>query len=512
MNIKDLSCFDHIFEPIVVIDDKKHIIYFNYFFSSFSRYSPRVLNKIEDFPKLFTCPSVDLPSFFKKAIKKNDATTSEEIKISFENPMASYDVVIKIIPINLDEKKYFLVCFRDLSIEKNLHEKYRKQLELLKKNHSQIVQADKISSMNELIAGITSDLNNPMAVASGNSELIDMHLSKDDLNKTKNSLIKCNKELQHSLEKINKIILNMKNFLSDEREKKEYCNLKDVVDNAVHSMSDAYRKAGITIKKEIKDKNTISFMLRIKIEEILTNLLSNALHAMAKSNQKGLVKIALYQKDCEYAVIDVDDNGPGIPTQAREEIFKSFFSNNKDEGSGLGLAISSKIIEAHHGSLTLEQKKGKGALFRICLPIVEIGNFLQHQNLQNSLDSSKETKGRKVLLIDSEVKILNILSKFLEDDGHASIGSVVTVNAFKILNSIEVDLIIVDFNSIQMKSHEFIEKVRKINMHTPIIYMASKENLGQCKKDKDKNLIFDFVVKPFNKNDILKKVKIALKI
>ena len=195
MNIKDLSCFDHIFEPIVVINDKKHIIYFNYFFSSFSHLSPRVLNKIEDFPKLITCTNLDLSAFFKKSMKKDDSTISEEIKISFEEIVASYDVVIKIIPINLENKKYFLICFRDLSIEKNLHDKYRKQLGLLKKNHSQIVQADKISSMNELIAGITSDLNNPMAVASGNCELMDMHLSKKNLDENKNSIIKCNKEL-----------------------------------------------------------------------------------------------------------------------------------------------------------------------------------------------------------------------------------------------------------------------------------------------------------------------------
>ena len=68
-------------------------------------------------------------------------------------------------------------------------------------------------------------------------------------------------------------------------------------------------------------------------------------------------------------------------------------------------------------------------------------------------------------------------------------------------------MIIVDLNSIQMKSHEFIQKLRKMKIHCPIIYMSSKENLGQCKKDKDKNLIFDFIVKPFNKNDILKKSK-----
>ena len=211
----------------------------------------------------------------------------------------------------------------------------------------------------------------------------------------------------------------MKNFLSDEREKKEYCNLKDVVDNAVVAMSDNYSKANITIKKEIKDKNTISFILRLKIEQILTNLLSNSFHAMQKNNQKkGLVTIKLYQQDCEYAVIDIDDNGPGIPIESKDDIFKSFFSNSKDGSeSGLGLAISSKIIEAHHGSLTLEQKKDNGALFRIRLPIVEIGSFLQHQNLQDSLDHSKKTKGGKVLILDSEVKILNILSKFLEDDG-----------------------------------------------------------------------------------------------
>ena len=513
MNIDDLACFDYIFEPIVAIDDKGHLIYFNYYFPSFSRYSPRILKKYDKITNLISKSSINIPGFFKKAMKSKEVTTSEEIKIDFEGPIASYEVVIKIIPIKLENKNHFLVCFRDLSIEKKLHNKYRKQLDMLKKNHSQIVQADKITSMGELIAGITNDLNNPLAVASGNCEVMDMHFSKDNINDTKNSLMKCNRELQISLEKINEIILNMKNFLGKDGNKKEYCDLKDIIDNAVKIMSPSFKKTGIIIKKEIKDKNTTSFILREKIEQIIVNLLANALHAMQdKKQKKGEIKINLYQKDHEYAIIDVDDNGPGIPQKSQNEIFNSFFSTNKDENPGLGLAISSKIIDAHHGSLTLEPKKGKGALFRIKLPIMELGSFLQHQNLENSLDPTKQAKGGRILILDSEVKILNTLSKLLEEDGHAPIGSVDAANALKILNSIEVDMIVTGYNMPKMNGPVFVQKVREMNIQCPILYLTSKEYQNQCKKEKDKHQITDFILKPFNRSDILKKIKSTLNV
>ncbi|MCY4524427.1 MAG: ATP-binding protein [Halobacteriovoraceae bacterium] len=514
MDNSEFSCLDYLFEPVVVIDENRFVVYFNHYFSAFSRYSPRILKKREDFSNFFFNSSIDISSFLKKAMSREDPSGTEEIQISFKDLLATYDVVIKVVPLKSKKQKCFLISFHDLSVEKKLYDKYRNQTEEIKKNHTQIVKADKLASIGELTASITNDLNNPLAIASGNCELMNAYFSEKDLNKVKESLVKCNKELQAALARINEIILNMKNFLNRDEDKKEYCHLKDIINEASDMVDQSFKKAGCAIKKDFSDENIASFVHRVKMEQIIVNLLENALYAMQDAKQqKGEVIIRLYQDKEEHAIIEVEDNGPGIPLEMRDKVFNTFFSTKKSEGgSGLGLAISTKIIDAHRGTLKLEKKESRGALFRICLPILELGGFLQHQNLGNPLDFSDDKKeGKKILVLESDIKALNVLTEFLEDTGHVSIGSVNGVNALKILKSLDVDLIITGYDMPKINGSLFTQKVREIGITCPVLYLANEDYRDKYEEDKDKYQVAGLILKPFDRDDILRIIKSIFK-
>ena len=81
----------------------------------------------------------------------------------------------------------------------------------------------------------------------------------------------------------------------------------------------------------------------------------------------GKIKIKISTED-DKAVIEIKDTGPGIPPEVQEHLFEPFFTT-KPEGSGLGLAIVHKIITEHEGRIEVESEKGKGATFRIYLPL-----------------------------------------------------------------------------------------------------------------------------------------------
>lgn len=514
MDSYETSCLDHLFEPVIIVDENKRLVYYNHYFSAFSRYSPRMLRKEEDFTNFFFNSSINIVDFFEQAMEKEESSITEEIQISFKELVATYEVVIKIIPLLSKEKRHFLICFHDLSIEKKLYDKYRTQLDELKESHAQIVQADKVTSIGELTASITSDLNNPLAIASGTSDLMSAYFSENDLNRSRESLLKCNDELKSSLGRINEIILNMKNFLSTDEEKKEYCHLKDIIVDASDLVFSAFKKAGYEIERTFEDENIASFIHRIKIEQIIVNLLENSLYAMQEVGQDdGVVTIRLYQEKDEYAIIDVEDNGPGIPIESKDKIFNTFFSTKKSVGgSGLGLAISSKIIDAHHGTLKLQQKESRGALFRIRLPILELGSFLVHQYASRPADSSEEKKeGKKIMVLEHDVKVLNILTEFLEGDGHITIGSVNGVNAVKILGSIDVDLIIAGYSMPKMNGSVFTQKVREMGVRCPILYLTSEEHKDRYEEDKDKYQVAGLILKPFDQEDVLRMVESILK-
>jgi signal transduction histidine kinase len=101
--------------------------------------------------------------------------------------------------------------------------------------------------------------------------------------------------------------------------------------------------------------------------QVLVNLLSNAADAVAGRPHP---RIALrLRREGGFAVIEVEDNGPGVPEEIHERIFLPFFSTKGDSGNGLGLWISSEIARIHGGSLSVERGSSGGALFRLTLPI-----------------------------------------------------------------------------------------------------------------------------------------------
>jgi len=103
------------------------------------------------------------------------------------------------------------------------------------------------------------------------------------------------------------------------------------------------------------------------IGQVLVNLVVNAAYAMQGQPD---ARIALRTVRADgHAVIEVEDNGPGVPSDQREKIFEPFVSTKGASGNGLGLWISAEIARRHGGSLTVHSANGRGAIFRLALPL-----------------------------------------------------------------------------------------------------------------------------------------------
>lgn len=105
------------------------------------------------------------------------------------------------------------------------------------------------------------------------------------------------------------------------------------------------------------------------IERIVLNLLSNAIKF---SKEKGNIDVNVYLKD-KYVVLEVKDNGIGIPITMQQKIFERFVQldkslSRKKEGSGIGLSLVKILVEIHNGYIELESKEGNGSIFRVYLP------------------------------------------------------------------------------------------------------------------------------------------------
>lgn len=502
--------FDHLFDPVLVLNLKREIVYFNNQCTIFMKLPPRILKSKTNIIQLCDTADFDLEEWIGKALLSFDVLTSPEIRIHLpHDPETEYHVILKVIPLQSEKGANFAVVFHDKTVETLLHNKYRDQMDELKKTHSQILQADKLNTLGELTANISHEINNPLTIAAGHSELIrDCLISKDPQTKLKHMEV-ANSAVIESLERVNQIIKNMKDFLHKSEDEKEYCDLDALVDAAIEWILPTAKKAGIEVKKIHNGKNVAALANRIKLEQVLINLVKNSIDAITSAGlPNGQVNIVISKSENEHhTYIDIVDNGPGISEKMKQNLFKPFMST-KDSGSGtgLGLSICAKIIEAHRGKLE-NIERAEGAHFRIRLPMIEIYSYTRNDK---SLTGQKKEK--RILVLDNEVQILNVLNSFIRDEGYVFIGSSDPMDALKFLTKANIDLMVTDFSMPLMNGGEFSRLAREAGYEGPILYMTSAKFIDQYNKDKKVLDIGGLILKPFNRDEVMKTIRSALKV
>jgi signal transduction histidine kinase len=507
--MNEFEPFDHLFDPIVVVNLKQEMVYFNNQASIFFKMPPRVLKQKNSIQQICDSADFNLEDWLEKAILSFEVLTSPEIKIYLhQDPETEYYITMKLIPLQASNKANFAMVIHDKTVETNLHLKYREQMDELKKTHHQILQADKLTTIGELTANISHEINNPLTIAAGHSEIIKDYLAiPTPMNKLP-QIQKANETVLESLERVNQIIRNMKDFLHQSEEHKEYCDLSQLIDTAVAWILPTAKKAKITIIKEMKE-SFVALVNRIKVEQVLINLIKNSIDAISDAGiNNGEVKIALQKSEAEQQTcIIITDNGPGISEEIKKNLFKPFQSTkDAGHGTGLGLSICAKIVESHKGHLELVNVP-KGCQFRISLPLIEVYSYTR-----NDKYLSGPKKQKRILVLDNEVQILNVLNTFISNEGLVFIGSSDPMDALAFLQKADIDLIVTDFYMPVMNGTDFSYKAREMGYHGPILYMTSSKNIDQFNKDKHDLDINGLLVKPFTKEDVMKTINGALKV
>lgn len=506
--MSEFQAYDHLFDPVVVVNQKQELVYFNNQCSIFFKLPPRVLKSRNHLIQICDSGNIDIEEWLSKALLSFDVQISPEIKLHLpHDPDTEYFVTMKLIPVQTASGANFAIVFHDMTVETNLHNKYRDQMEELKKTHAQILQADKLTTLGELTANISHEINNPLTIAAGHSEIIKDYLKSAAPLAKLPQLQNANETVLQSLERVNQIIKNMKDFLHQSEEQKEYCDLGTLVDSAIEWIQPTAKKANVTIKRNFTDP-AVALVNRIKLEQVVINLIKNSMDALNSANtQNGEVTISLKKSEADQQTyIDIIDNGPGMPEEIKKNLFKPFQST-KDvgQGTGLGLSICQKIVESHKGRLELLDTQA-GCTFRIKLPLIEIYSYTRNDK---SLSGSKKQK--RILVLDNEVQILNVLNTFISDEGLVFIGSSDPTDALSFLQKANIDLIVTDFHMPVMNGSEFATKAREFGYTGPILYMTSSKFIEQFNKDKRDLDIGGLIVKPFTRDDVMKTINANLK-
>ena len=505
------SSYDHIFEPIVVLDLQKKIVHTNPAFTLFAKQPPRVLKNVEFLYQLFESRGFDLEAWIDEGFLRLELRVSPELELVHvrEKNLVSH-VVVRQFPLELSEGTFIAVAIHDLSIEKNLYDKYRQQLQELQATHAQIVQADKLATLGEMTATISHEISNPLTIAVGNSELIDAYLELPDLNAVSKEMIRANRDIRESIDRIHTIIRNMKHFLWQSEDTKEFCSLGDAVQHALEWLKAPIEAVGVKTETQFHTQEMVVLANRLKIEQVIINLAKNAIDALEEAGTAApLIRFEISRHSEDHSLeLRIIDNGPGVPESVKANLFRPFTTTKKaGHGTGLGLSISQKIIESHKGTLLLEERE-TGTCFCLRLPPIEGYSFTRGDKVSRGLSSQH---GPRILVVDNEPQILNVVSRFLEDEGHHVIASARPEEALRFLGKMDVDLILTDLAMPEINGRQMAREARELGHKGAILYMSASKNAEAYNRDRDSLGIAGMIIKPFSRDEVVRTVKDALK-
>lgn len=507
--MNEFKAFDDIFDSVLVLNDQRDIIYFNYQATVFFKLPPRLLRMRKKTHELFNTPQFDFSHWLEGAIHSNETHPSPEINLSLvQTAGVEYFVVMKLVPLLQEGASHYALILHDMTIEIGLHSKYREQVEELKKTHSQILQADKLATIGELTANISHEISNPLTIAAGQSDIIKTYLSLPSPLEKLGKITASNESVIKSLERVNQIIKNMKDFLRKSEDKKEYCSVNAIVEDAVKWVLPILEKNSIKVELDFK-LQAVALVNRLKIEQVVINLLKNSAEAIAESQgdeDKIIVRISK-SDDGEETWIDFIDYGPGMAEAIKLNLFKPFQSTkDAGNGTGLGLSICSKIIESHTGKLQLLDSM-KGCHFRISLPLIELYSITQ-----NDHSHSSSIKKKRVLVLDDDVMMLNALNSLIADMDFVFVGSTDPHDALVLIQRAVIDLILVDIDRLNEKGSEFAERARQEGFKGRIIYLENANNQHQFRLDEKKLNLSGLIAMPFTKEEACELIRLTLEL
>ncbi len=245
--------------------------------------------------------------------------------------------------------------------------KEREQAEAnLRLTQAELVQAAKLATLGRMSAALSHEYNQPLAAIRSDAEIAGMLIERGRAAEAQANLTRIGGMVTRMAE----IAKTLKGFTRKSGTDIKPVSLRQVVDEAMLLLQPQIKQSEISLALDIPDADLIVKGGRIRLEQVVINLLSNALDAVSGNSQPE-VRLAM-RKDGEEAVLVVSDNGPGIDAEAMPQIFDPFFTT-KDVGAGLGLGLSIayKIVHDFSGSLKAANREDGGAEFTMRLPLVD---------------------------------------------------------------------------------------------------------------------------------------------
>jgi len=306
----------------------------------------------------------------------------------------------------------------------------------LARSREALYQTEKLSALGSLLAGVSHELNNPLSIVVAQAVMMERQSRGGELAERA-------QKIRRAADRCARIVQTFLAMARQKRPEREPVDLNAVANAAYDLAEYGLRNDGIVATRDLAPALPHISADSDQLHQIIINLIVNAQQALVGSDtpDRALTVRTTIGDAPGTVILDVSDNGPGIPEEARRRIFEPFFTTKpQGQGTGVGLSFSQGLAEAHGGRLELVPSV-RGACFRLTLPI----------DADRALPSAAEEPApaaeappRQALVVDDEQEIAESLADFLSIEGFACDIAVGGSAAQERLERGQYDLIISD--------------------------------------------------------------------
>jgi len=365
----------------------------------------------------------------------------------------------------------------------------------------QLRQAEKLSALGQMISGVAHELNNPLAVIKGYLELV---LAHHDLNpKTRTDLQKA----VHESNRAAKLVGNFLSFARNQPAHREMVDFNKLIQDVIELRKFDLMVAGTELKLDLDRSAPETSADPDQVQQLLVNLINNALHAMVDVNRKRILKISTMKTPLAIRIC-VEDSGPGVPIELVGKIFEPFFTTKEvGTGTGLGLSIAHSIMTEHKGKILHQPSSLGGAAFILEFPFATVqitsGETTEIVCIKTSEPKTPKGDRGEILILDDEASIAEMLSEMLEIIGYKATICHSPMRALELLGSRQFDVIISDFRMPGMNGRQFFEAVQQKSpeLATRIVFLTG-DMVSESTRTFLESIGNPYLAKPFHLTNV----------
>jgi signal transduction histidine kinase/DNA-binding NarL/FixJ family response regulator len=373
---------------------------------------------------------------------------------------------------------------------------------------SKMLQTEKMAALGQLVSGIAHELNNPLTAIMGYAQLL---LGRGLM---PGQLSEAEKVFQEA-ERARRIVKNLLYFARENLPERTRVDVNEIVERTLALRSYELRVENIDAQFDLAPGLPATMADPYQLQQVVLNLVVNAEQALLESRGHGHVWIrtrhvieGVGKKTRDRILLEISDDGPGIPPEIASRIFDPFFTSKPSGvGTGLGLSIVYGIVHQHGGEVTFENQPGAGAKFVVDLPVVAAPAASHVRALSPPAEDSKAVAPARILAIEDEPTVAQLIVDVLREEGHQVEAVLDSQEGLRRLSHNRYDLVVCDLRMPHLDGRAVYQTLQRAGtpIRNRILFITGDVLAAQTREFLEPNGL-PYLAKPF----LVEELKLAV--